>query len=220
VRSPWFVGNFPVTQGYGPSSAGVEPPGRGYAHYHTGIDVGLPKGTPLVSPIAGTVTDRENPGGFGHYQTIVPDAAPSTTFILGHESVWDVKSGHVQPGTRVGLSGSTGNSTGPHLHFEQDIGGPPYANNNEVDPTAALGGQLSYMQNVAQTGNASTTTPPALPNPFTDPVGFLTSVFSPDHLIRTGLIIGGIIILIVGLIVIAKVPERVEAAAPLAAAVA
>jgi len=217
----------------------------------------MPQGTPLITPVAGIVTDRENPGGFGHYQTVVPDAAPSTTFILGHESLWDVKSGHYQGGTRVGESGMTGRATGPHLHFEQDVGGPPYAAGNEQDPTQALSGGLSYMQpeNAAASGTVTTSAKPTNPYAWYDPrwaiweaqvaggviaadaksgglnptnpldaaaqvEGWLQSVFSPEHLLRTALIAGGIILLIIGLVIMARIPERAASAAPLAAAVA
>lgn len=250
MKSPWFVGDFPVTQGYKPGPSDPFDPG------HTGIDIGMPQGTPLITPIAGTVTDRENPGGFGHYQTVVPDAAPSTTFILGHESNWDVKSGHYPGGTRVGESGMTGHATGPHLHFEQDVGGPPYAAGNEQDPSQALAGGLDYMQqNGASTGNVTPAAKPTNPYAWYDPrwliwneqtaagvivadakagglnptnpldtaaqvEGWLQSIFSPEHLLRTALIVGGIILLVVGIIVMARVPEKAAAVAPLAAAVA
>lgn len=210
MKSPWYIGDFPVTQGYKPGSSDTFDPG------HTGIDVGMPQGTPLIAALPGYVTDRENPGGFGHYQTIVPDAMPSTTFILGHESRWDVGTGHVQGGTRIGESGMTGHATGPHLHFEQDIGGPPYAAGNETDPTQALSGTLAAEQGAVTTTPSPTPTDPYGP---LDPRGavwyaqqWLSSVFSPDHLIRGALIVGGIIVLIVGLIIIAKIPEKIQSA--------
>lgn len=201
MRSPWFVGDFPVTQGYKPGPGTFDPG-------HTGIDIGLPQGTPLVVPVPATVTDRENPGGFGHYQTVVPDAAPNTTFILGHESLWDVGSGHYPGGTRVAESGATGRATGPHLHFEQDTGGPPYAAGNESDPSQALSGSLPYMQ------NAQTVAPSAAPtNPYgaLDPRAavwevqrWMNDVFSPEHLVRGALVVGGILVLIVGLFLLAR----------------
>jgi len=190
--------------------------------------VGLPQGTPLVAPLAGTITDRENPGGFGHYQTIVPDASPSNTFILGHESLWKVKSGHVAAGTVVGLSGSTGNSTGPHLHFEEDRGGPPYAAGNDINPSTAL---TNGAPAVISTASATASDPCAgktgfdaawcqitqFPNSVKlDPVGEffagLNSIFSKDHLFRFALISTGIILVLIGLAVLARVPERLPGA--------
>jgi hypothetical protein len=205
----------------------------------------MPQGTPLISPVAGTLTDRENPGGFGHYQTVVPDAAPSETFILGHESVWKAKSGHVAPNTVVGLSGSTGNSTGPHLHFEQDIGGPPYAAGNDVNPMAALtsGAPASTISTAAaktanpcdgKTGldywNCVVSTSLSqdagvwngVKQAVTDPVGTfftdLSTIFTQDHLLRAGMIIGGVITILIGLAVLARVPQQLPSALQGAAA--
>lgn len=187
----------------------------------------MPVGTPLVSPVAGTVTDRENPGGFGHYQTVVPDSAPDQTFILGHESLWKVKSGHVAANTVIGESGNTGNSTGPHLHFEQDLGGPPYAVGNDVNPDAALttgapatvtdakkddpcAGKTGWDAAWCQIQNFKPN--PQLPDPVGEFWNGFSVVFNKEHLLRFALVATGIALIIVGLAVLARVPENLPGA--------
>lgn len=200
----------------------------------------MPKGTPLVIPFDGVVTNRENPGGYGHYQTVIPDDAPRDTFILGHESLWNVKSGHHPAGTHVGLSGATGHATGPHLHFEQDHGGPPYAAGNETNPTAAIKGELpNEIKGDAQDKTlAKTTTSNPYPiwdprwavwqlqhagdaigaqaaalNPFAAPIAWMESIFTPDHMIRLGLISFGFMLVLIGFVVLTKAVEKTAAVA-------
>lgn len=110
---PW-AGSWPITQRFG-SNAGA------YARFglrgHNGLDVGLPSGTRLLAPRAGTVTERRNdPTGYGQY-AVVTDA-DGGEWLLGHGSAWVVKAGQrIAEGQYLGKSGSTGNSTGPHLHL-------------------------------------------------------------------------------------------------------
>lgn len=114
-------------------------PGPGaYEPNHTGIDVGLPEGTPILAGTSGRVQDIISSGGFGTHQVFTPDSGGGITYVLGHESEFLVPSGsHVAAGTPIAYSGSTGWSTGPHLHFEEDVNGRP------VNPSAALNGQFS-----------------------------------------------------------------------------
>lgn len=103
---------FPVTQEYGNYNPSMYSSG-----YHSGIDIGAPSGTRLYSPISGTVVQAGWNGGYGNSVTIrLPDGK---LLLLGHLSSVSVRPGQsVDVGTFLGLSGSTGYSTGPHVHIE------------------------------------------------------------------------------------------------------
>jgi murein DD-endopeptidase MepM/ murein hydrolase activator NlpD len=131
----------PITQGFGPTSYAFEFPfvyqGVYYAHFHTGIDLGVPTGTPIHATAAGTVvlatTNLANgvPVGYGTYVVIAHGGGVYS--LYGHLSALGVHAGQqVGAGEVIGLSGSTGNSTGPHLHFEIRKGTQP------VDPLQLL----------------------------------------------------------------------------------
>ena len=89
---------------------------------HEGIDVAAPMGAPIIAPASGTVTkvDREN--GYGNVLEI--DHGNGIVTRYAHCSKIDVRQGqHVTRGQRVAAVGSTGLSTGPHLHYEIHING-------------------------------------------------------------------------------------------------
>jgi len=89
-------------------------------HGYNAVDLAAPKGTPIVAAAAGDVTvAREGGwnGGYGNYVVISHDNGSQT--LYGHMSKVSVYDGeHVEQGTVIGFVGSTGESTGPHLHFE------------------------------------------------------------------------------------------------------
>ena len=92
--------------------------------HHTGIDIAYRTGQPITTFMEGTVTRAvTNPydsRGYGEYVTI--DHGNYLTSLYGHMSQVNVTVGqHVKPGDIIGLEGSTGNSTGPHVHFETDV---------------------------------------------------------------------------------------------------
>jgi hypothetical protein len=97
---------------------------------HSGIDLAMPEGTTLRS-VADGVVDRifDGTGLIGKGLSVrMPDG---TRAIYGHMNEVKARVGdHVNAGDIVGLSGNTGNSTGPHLHF-----GLKDANGNVIDPT-------------------------------------------------------------------------------------
>jgi murein DD-endopeptidase MepM/ murein hydrolase activator NlpD len=102
--------------------------------YHTGVDFPVPTGTSVKSVGAGTVVSAGWEGSFG-YQVVVrhTDGRYSQ---YAHLSAISVKSGQsVGAGQRIGRSGSTGNSSGPHLHFEVRTG-PGFG--SDIDPVAYL----------------------------------------------------------------------------------
>jgi murein DD-endopeptidase MepM/ murein hydrolase activator NlpD len=90
---------------------------RGLPEFHTGVDIALPYGTPVAATGDGVVLGSGWQPGYGWSVFIQHDQGYDTLFA--HLSVTSVKVGDtVSPGTLVGLSGSSGNSTGPHLHYE------------------------------------------------------------------------------------------------------
>ncbi|NBE53593.1 M23 family metallopeptidase [Streptomyces boluensis] len=85
--------------------------------YHTGLDFAAPTGTPIKSVHTGTVKEAGWSGSYG-YRTVV-ELEDGTELAYNHQSSMNVSVGQkVSTGDVIGRVGSTGNSTGPHLHFE------------------------------------------------------------------------------------------------------
>ncbi len=131
MRKP-FEGEFPVTQSYGEKI--TDPAG------HTGIDYALYLGTPVLAALDGTVSRAGNlTSGYGTHVLLDHEGGLQT--VYAHLSSVCVSIGaRVRQGQEIGRSGSTGNSTGPHLHFEVRRFGRP------VDPEEFLktrGSELS-----------------------------------------------------------------------------
>ena len=90
--------------------------------FHSGIDIGAPYGTGIVAAESGKVIKAAWYGGYG--KCIVIDHGGGIYTLYGHCSQINVSVGQsVSRGETIGLIGSTGNSTGPHLHFEVLING-------------------------------------------------------------------------------------------------
>lgn len=88
---------------------------------HSGIDYAAPLGTPVLAAHVGLVQVGSDPNGYGNYVKVI--GARMTT-LYAHLSQITVTAGQrVQAGDRLGYVGSTGNSTGPHLHFGLKIAG-------------------------------------------------------------------------------------------------
>lgn len=102
--------------------------------YHTGIDFPVPTGTSVKSVAAGSVVSAGWGGSFG-YQVVIRHGDGRYS-QYAHLSAISVRDGQtVTAGQRIGRSGSTGNSSGPHLHFEVRTG-PGFG--SDVDPVAYL----------------------------------------------------------------------------------
>ncbi|MFC8430320.1 M23 family metallopeptidase [Streptomyces sp. NPDC057253] len=85
--------------------------------YHTGVDLAVPKGTPVYAVGTGVVVLASWSGSYGKAVTI--KLSDSRYVVYGHLSRISVARGaKVKAGTRLGSSGATGRATGPHLHFE------------------------------------------------------------------------------------------------------
>jgi murein DD-endopeptidase MepM/ murein hydrolase activator NlpD len=123
-----------------PSSAGLiwpvqgvitSPFGMRWGRMHEGIDIGAPTGTPIWAAAGGTVFYAGWEGGYGNLTVI--DHGNGLATAYGHQSRIVVATGQtVTRGQVIGYVGSTGHSTGPHLHFEVRVNGTP------VDPLGYL----------------------------------------------------------------------------------
>lgn len=118
--------NWPITSRYG----------YRWGRLHAGTDVGVPTGTTVRASRAGQVTVAGWLGGYGN--CVMIDHGDGITTVYGHLSEITVSVGeYVDQGERVALSGNTGRSTGPHLHFEIRVNG------SAVDPEPYLQGTAS-----------------------------------------------------------------------------
>lgn len=106
-------------------------PFGGAPEFHQGLDIAAPTGTTVTAAAGGTVIMAQWYGGYGNYILIDHGGGYSTGY--GHLSAIYVSNGQaVKRGQAIGAVGSTGASTGPHLHFEVRIDGKP------VDPAPRL----------------------------------------------------------------------------------
>jgi murein DD-endopeptidase MepM/ murein hydrolase activator NlpD len=113
-RMVWPV-NGPITGVFGEARPG---------HMHAGIDISAPTGTPIRAADSGRVAIAGWVGGYGQYTCIQHGGGLSTCYA--HQSRIGVSVGQsVSQGRVIGAVGSTGHSTGPHLHFETRINGSP-----------------------------------------------------------------------------------------------
>jgi len=128
----WPLPHAAITQRFGPTDFALEPAFGGYAHFHTGIDLAAPAGTPVLSAAAGIVVAAiGGTTGYGNYVVVAHASGLAT--LYGHLETGLVAVGQtVAQGQPIGLEGSTGNSTGPHCHFEVRVDGQP------VDPAPFL----------------------------------------------------------------------------------
>lgn len=98
---------------------------------HSGIDIGVDEGTPVHAADGGVVVYSGWMDGYGY--AVVIDHGNGISTLYGHNSDLAVSEGQtVSKGTVIAYAGSTGNSTGPHVHFEVRVNGDP------VDPQGYL----------------------------------------------------------------------------------
>lgn len=123
------VRGYAINSPYGLRKLAIEARARA----HKGVDIAAPKGTTVFTAAEGRVVRTGyDAGGYGNFIEVRHPNGLST--VYGHLSRIDVASGDaVAPGQRIGLVGSTGYSTGPHLHFEVR------RNGDQVNPTRVVG---------------------------------------------------------------------------------
>ncbi|MTV49629.1 peptidoglycan DD-metalloendopeptidase family protein [Heliobacillus mobilis] len=119
----------PVTSSYGPRYHPV----RKKNSYHTGVDLGAPAGASILATNSGVVIVAGYDYAYGN--CVVIDHGGGITTLYGHMSSLGVSEGQtVQKGDFIGKVGSTGLSTGPHLHYEVRING------SHTNPMGYIGG--------------------------------------------------------------------------------
>ncbi len=115
----WPTNTWYITSDFSPNRVN---PVTGVLRPHTGTDVGASQGAPIWAAQSGTVVLAEYNGGYGN--CVILDHGGGIKTLYGHMSAILVTQGQsVSQGTQIGRVGSTGNSTGPHLHFEVLVDG-------------------------------------------------------------------------------------------------
>lgn len=108
------VVDYTFTSGFGPR----------WGSYHNGVDLAVPQGTEVLAAAEGTVIQSGWNSGYGI--SVYIDHGNGMVTRYGHLSRADVEVGqYIGQGESIGLSGNTGNSTGPHVHFEMRLGDEP-----------------------------------------------------------------------------------------------
>ncbi|MBQ6503180.1 MAG: M23 family metallopeptidase [Flexilinea sp.] len=156
-RQP-FKGTWPISQEYGVVIPGVTYKGRP----HSGIDYACPKGTPILASGDGVVAYSDfDSSGYGHLIEIQHPDGKSTFYAhLSERHV--IKGAQVKQGDVIGLSGNTGNSTGPHLHFEARKERLNWrSHQNPVTFLPMMTVDDSIIQNTQQSNNVNTVQQPS-----------------------------------------------------------
>jgi murein DD-endopeptidase MepM/ murein hydrolase activator NlpD len=105
--------------------------GGGYGRYHYGLDLAARRGDPVYSAGDGVVSGVGSRGAYGN-SVSVDHGQDLSTFYAHLDRVLTAPGRRVRRGQVIGLVGSTGNATGPHLHFELRL------RNRWIDPLAVL----------------------------------------------------------------------------------
>lgn len=118
---PVAEAHFRISSPFGPRTHPV----TGKRDFHAGIDIPAPQGTPVLAYADGEVTAVGEHRNLGRYVKITHD--DGTYSLYGHLSKWTAQQGaRVSAGEKIGLVGSTGRSTGPHLDFSIRRDGKPF----------------------------------------------------------------------------------------------
>ncbi|MBD1944122.1 M23 family metallopeptidase [Coleofasciculus sp. FACHB-712] len=143
-------------------------PISGTRRFHAGTDLGAPLGTPVLAAFAGKVAIADWMGGYG--QAVVLKHNETQETLYAHLSEILVQPGQqIEQGTVIGRVGSTGNSTGPHLHFE--IRQLTQEGWMAVDSDAYLEYGLAQMIKALQTAHSAPAAPATSSAPLTPQPG-------------------------------------------------
>jgi murein DD-endopeptidase MepM/ murein hydrolase activator NlpD len=140
VNAPAWEGDWPISQYFGVNPAA-------YARFglqgHNGLDIAMPRGTQLFAPVAALVTEAGyDVAGYGHYVKLA--TLDGQDWVMAHfdSDPLVVLNDGLEPGQLIGFSGSSGNSTGPHLHIAYRLFNAPFYRgwpfNGYVDPRQVL----------------------------------------------------------------------------------
>lgn len=132
--------------------------GQRGGEFHRGVDIASPLGSRLDAPVSGKVIKAGDATANGMSWTygnlVVVQDDSGVKHIMAHMDKVVAKIGdYVQAGTQIGTVGSTGNSTGPHVHYEQNT-----ANGKLIDPTTYVNQVRSGKVQVTPTSNGGTST--------------------------------------------------------------
>lgn len=181
VSMKWPTTSQTVTQEFGNKST------RYISGRHTGLDIGGRTGDQVWAAHDGKVTWAGWKGAYGNTVEIVHPSGLITSYH--HFSVVHARVGQqVSAGTVIGLMGSTGQSTGPHLHFEVRVGGKP------VNPRPYLNGTGVYPISDDDDN-------PIIPNVVETPWDFFTD---STIWLRAAMVIGGAVLIFVAFVGVAK----------------
>lgn len=140
LRALWPVRG-PITSAFGPR--------RGFARFHNGIDIGAEPATPCRIAAAGTVVFAGWRNGYG--KTVIVDHGDGVHTLYAHLSRLGVSRGQrVEQGAVLGATGTTGHTSGPHLHYEILVNG------RSVDPAPYLAAGPDGDRASARSGRMTT----------------------------------------------------------------
>lgn len=147
----WADLNLPVANGVVTSGVGWRPDpfGSGKLVFHRGIDIAVPIGTLVRATRGGRVVFAGVHGGHG--TTVIVEHENGDRTLYGHNSTLTVQQGErVESNSIVALSGNSGRSTGPHIHYEVQPSGRPFVDVAQVEVTAEaeriIDSDLRYQQ--------------------------------------------------------------------------
>jgi len=161
-------------------------PTPGASTNHQGIDYAVPVGTPVLAAGDGVVTFAGQQSGFGN--TVIVYNGNGVTTLYGHLSSIGVAVGQpVSDGSQIALSGNTGTTSGPNLHFAV------FDNGVAVDPTT----QLAPIDTFSLADSTATDTPSFFDSLSSDFSDFTDSTDAST--VSPGLVLGGIALGLLGL---------------------
>lgn len=158
----------------------------GFTGMHTGTDFAAPFGTPVIAAGSGVVKQAGPNGGYGNWVLIAHDAKISTGYAHLARFAPGIRPGtRVRQGQVIGFVGSTGLSTGPHLHYELHVGGRPV---NPITHRASVRGSLSgkdlerFRAQVAKTNRERDTAPTLTARSDSDSGDSVRAKVTPRHI--------------------------------------